>query len=440
MREVSSGVSPRAGQTGGNTRFETAFANAPIGMSVVSPSGRCIQANEEFCRLLDYDEGKLQALNVFDLVHPDDARAARASWNRLVDGSVERTRVEVRYLRRGGSEVWVAITSTMLRDAAGSPLYAVSQIEDISRTKEAEKARQVSERRYSELFERCNDLIVALDLDGVITSANPAAEHITGYTPAELVGRRLTDLVVESDVERAQKMIGELLDGDDETTELEVCTRTGGRVFIEISGGLVSDRGRPIGIEGIARDTTERHALQEALARRALYDSLTGLPNRELFLDRLTQTVARLKRPGETVAVMLLGFDVHKKRGKGVGDELLKELAPLLQQLLRGSDTVARLRGDEFGLIIENLQNEQQVMIVAGRILGTATESSIVGPMTASIGIALAEANSGSTALLENADTALHRAKKTKPGGAVVFSAEVHSLAGDRGDPPLVGA
>jgi diguanylate cyclase (GGDEF)-like protein/PAS domain S-box-containing protein len=438
--EMTELTAARAGtaQPGGSSRFEAAFINAPIGMSVVSAVGRCLQANDALCRLLGYSEAELVGLNMFDLTHPDDERAARDNWRRLVEGSSTTPRMELRYLRRDRSPVWVAITSTMLRDAAGSPLYAVSQTEDITPRKEAEAARRQVEKRYSDLFERSNDMIFTLDLAGVVTSVNPAAEHVTGYGPSELVGKRLIDLVDESDTERAGKMIDRLLEGSDGTWELQVMRKDGRPVYIEASTRLAKDGEEPVGIEGIARDTTERHLLQEELARRAFYDSLTGLPNRALFLDRLGQAVARLKQPGESLAVMLLGLDnfksVNSRLGHAGGDELLKELTPLLEEKLRGSDTVARLGGDQFGLIIENLQSEDHITVVADRILSTVSGLEVeTGSLSASLGIALADQDSSPDALVENAHTAMHRAKRDNRGGQVLYGAEVVSLTRPRG-------
>ena len=424
---------PAAPRPGGSSRFEAAFSNAPIGMSVVSPVGRCLEANEALCRLLGFAASELVGLNMFDLTHPDDERAARDNWRRLIDGNSDSTRAELRYLRRDTRIVWVSITSTMLRDAAGSPLYAVSQTEDITPRREAVEARQWMEQRYSDLFERSNDLIFRLDLTGTVTSVNPAAEQITGFTPAELVGQRLIDIVAESDAERAGKMLDRLLDGQDGTTELGILTKDGRQVFIEASSRLVRDGQTPTGIEGIARDTTERHALQEELARQAFYDSLTGLPNRALFLDRMRQAVARLKRPGEAVAVMLVGLDdfksVNRAIGHSGGDELLKELTPLLEVNLRGSDTVARLGGDQFGLIVENLASEEHALVVAGRILAAVSGlETTKGSLSASLGIAIAESGSSPDALLENAHTAMHKAKRAGRGSYELYGAEIQAL------------
>ena len=420
-------------QPGGTTRFETAFAAAPIGMSVVSAAGRCLEANDALCRLLGYSAEDLAGVDLFDLTHPDDRRAARDTWRRLVEGSAPSPRTELRYLRRDGTPVWVAITSTMLRDAAGSPLYAVSQTEDIGPRKEAEAARLQMERRYSDLFERSNDMIFTLDLAGVFTAVNPAAEAITGFAPADLSGRRLIDLVVEGDADRAGRMLDRLLEGHDGTWELELQTADGGTVFVEAACRLATDGDRPTGIEGIARETTERRLLQQELERRSFYDSLTGFPNRALFLDRLGQAVARLQQPGEWVAVLLLGLDGFKalngRLGHAGGDELLRKLAPMLEEKLRGSDTVARLGGDQFGLIVENLQSEEHLPIVARRILSTvSTLETPSGPLSASLGIALAEPSSSPDALLENAHTAMHRAKRTNRGGFELYTAELREL------------
>jgi diguanylate cyclase (GGDEF)-like protein/PAS domain S-box-containing protein len=430
-------VSALPPQPGGSTRFEAAFLNAPIGMSVVSPVGRLVEANDALCRLLGYRPDELVGLNIFDLIHPDDLRAARDNWRRLVEGNSTTPRIELRYLRRDQQPVWVAITSTMLRDAAGSPLYAVSQTEDITPRKEAEEARQRMEKRYGDLFERSNDLIFTADLAGVVTSVNPAAEAITGYAPDELVGKRLIDLVAETDAGDAGTSIDRLLEGHDGTTEFQVATRDGRVVYIEASSRLVRNGTELIGIEGIGRETTERHLLQEELARHAFYDSLTGLPNRALFLDRLSQAIARLKQPDDSVAVMLLGLDdfrtVNNRLGHAGGDELLKGLTPLLQEKLRGSDTVARLGGDQFGLIVENLQSEDHVPIVAARILSTVSSFEVPkGRLTASLGVALAEPSSNPDGQLENAHTAMHRAKRSNRGGFEIYVAEVRDLSAVR--------
>jgi diguanylate cyclase (GGDEF)-like protein/PAS domain S-box-containing protein len=424
------------GGRGGWSRFEAAFLNAPIGMSVVSAAGRCLEANAALCRLLGYPASELVGLDLFDLVHPDDLRAARDSWRRLVHGGPESVRVEYRYVRRDARQVWVAITSTMLRDAAGSPLYAVSQTEDITPRHEAEETRRRLERRYGDLIERSNDLIFTLDLNGVVTSINPAAESITGFAPGDLVGRRLIDIVAEEESEKAGRMLDRLLGGQDVTAELQVTTSDGSSVFIEASSRLVRDGGTPTGIEGIARDVTERRALQEELARQAFHDSLTGLPNRALFLDRMSQAIARLKRPGEAVAVMVLGLDdfksVNRDLGHSGGDELLKALTPLLEEKLRGSDTVARVGGDQFGLIVENLASEDHAHAVAGRILAAVTElETRRGRLSGSLGIALAEPGSSADVLLENAHAAMHKAKRESRGSFELYGAEVQSLRRD---------
>jgi diguanylate cyclase (GGDEF)-like protein/PAS domain S-box-containing protein len=433
-------ASAAGGAAVAGSRFEAAFANAPIGMSVVSPVGRCLEANAALCRLLGYHEHALVGQNVLDLTHEDDRRAARGSWRRLIEGAADTARIELRYLRRDASPVWVAITSTMLRDAAGSPLYAVSQTEDISPRKAAEEARRAMEKRYGDLFERSNDMVFTLDLAGVVTAVNPAAEQITGYAPDELVGTRLIDLVVEEESERAGKLIDRLLDGHDRTAELEILAKDGRHVFVETSARLAKDGEEPIGIEGIARDTTERRALQLELERQAFYDSLTGLPNRALFLDRLNQAVARLKRPGEAVAVMLLGLDnfkaVNSRLGHAGGDSVLKALTPLLEERLRGSDTVARLGGDQFGLIVENLQSDEVVLIVAERILGAVSGfTTDFGPLSASLGVAIADQGARPDALLENAHTAMHQAKRSNRGGVELYGAEVQALHAKRAAP-----
>ena len=145
--------------------------------------------------------------------------------------------------------------------------------------------------------------------------------------------------------------------------------------------------------------------------------------------------MARLTRPGESLAVMLLGLDdfksVNRDLGQAGADELLKALTPLLQEKLRGSDTVARLGGDQFGLIVENLQSEGHVPIVAERILSTVSDFEFErGGLSASLGIALADPTSSADALLEHAHTAMRRAKRNNRGGFELYGAEIRALHG----------
>ena len=292
---------------------------------------------------------------------------------------------------------------------------------------EQKEATSVSgDDRYCRLCARSNDMIFLLDLEGIVMSVNPAAERIIGFRPEETVGTNFLVYLAPADLERAGVLFARLLAGADVVSEeLELVAKGGQPVFLDVSARPIVEGGQLVGVEGIARDVTERHALQEALAHQALHDSLTGLPNRTLFFDRLGQALARAERQQSKVAVMLLDLDgfklVNDGLGHAVGDEVLVAVAQRLGRALRASDSVARLGGDEFAFILENVEAESELATVANRIL-----AALAAPVTAgdhatacrgSLGIAVAEPGDGATPVLRNADIAMYQAKREGQGG-----------------------
>jgi diguanylate cyclase (GGDEF)-like protein len=198
---------------------------------------------------------------------------------------------------------------------------------------------------------------------------------------------------------------------------------------VEASARPVEVDGQLVGVEGIARDVTERHALQETLVHQALHDPLTGLPNRTLFVDRLGQALARAKRHSSRVAVLLLDLDnfklINDSLGHVVGDELLVAVARRLSRGLRASESATRLGGDEFAFTVEDVNTETELAAVAIRILSALAEplavDDRVAHVTASLGIALAEPGDDTISLLRNADIAMYQAKTEHGGGFDFF-------------------
>jgi diguanylate cyclase (GGDEF)-like protein len=207
-------------------------------------------------------------------------------------------------------------------------------------------------------------------------------------------------------------------------------------VAVEVSPRLIVQDGRPVGVKGIARDVSERRRFEAELRHQAFHDSLTGLPNRVLFLDRLEQIVQHAeRRVGYQFAVLFLDLDrfkiVNDSLGHLVGDRLLTALAERLQACLRPGDTVARLGGDEFAILLPDLASATAATDLAER-LGAACrlpfnlDGHEVRTAT-SIGIVLGPgAYRETAALLRDADSAMYTAKAQGKARHVVFSAEMH--------------
>jgi diguanylate cyclase (GGDEF)-like protein len=173
-------------------------------------------------------------------------------------------------------------------------------------------------------------------------------------------------------------------------------------------------------LANVLADAIERQTIEDRIRHRALHDSLTGLPNRVLFLDRLEHALARLRRRGTKAAILFLDFDrfklVNDSLGHQVGDELLAAAAPRLRQAVRASDTVARFGGDEFGILLEDISGEHEAVETAERIAAVFTRPFVLAGsehfVTTSIGIALAQGGELPEELIRDADGAMYRAKE----------------------------
>ncbi|MBD0361983.1 MAG: EAL domain-containing protein, partial [Coleofasciculus sp. C3-bin4] len=360
--------------------------------------------------------------------------------------------VEYRIRTKSGQEKWVWEKGHGVFDNTGKVLGVEGFITDITERKRSEEALQQAEAKYRSIFENALEGIFQTTTDGHYVSANPALARLYGYsTPAELIAR-LTDIEHQLYVEpeRRAEFI-RLLQEHDAALEFEsqVYRKDGSVIWISENARAVRDihTGELLYYEGTVEDITERKLAKEQLHERAFYDVLTGLPNRGLFMDRLSQTVERAKRhPGYRFAVLFLDLDrfkvVNDSLGHLAGDQLLVAIARRLEACLRAEDTVARLGGDEFTILLENIEDINQATRVAERIHQELSEPfNLDGHEVftgASIGIVLSrEVIKGVCTidydrpedLLRDADTALYRAKALGKARYEVFDTTMHQSA-----------
>lgn len=293
----------------------------------------------------------------------------------------------------------------------------------------SEEALRASEERYRDLFENANEPIATVTLDDQITEVNAAFERVLGYSRAELVGTNLRVYLTRagretSARERERKLSGEV---KGTTFEQEFIARDGHSVILEVSSRFIEEDGRPVGIQGICRDITARKEAEAELRRlselnrhQALHDSLTGLPNRVSFRNRIEETIAAYGASGEEFAVLLIDLDRFKEindtLGHHYGDLVLTELARRFEPALRRGDTIARLGGDEFGMLLPGLAGGVDQALE--RILAVLEEPLRVDNLPlhveASIGVALYPDHGRDVdQLLQHADIAMYVAKET---------------------------
>ena len=320
---------------------------------------------------------------------------------------------------------WLEVVVDPVLDDSGALIGAVHIMTDISERKQAEEALRESEERYRSLVETSPDAITLTDLGTNIIMANQQAALLHGFQNVEEMlssVRDATDLIAPRDRQRAIDNAQKTLEmGSIRNIEYTFLRKDGTTFPAELSASLIVDaEGNPKAFTAVTRDITERKQAEEQLNHMATHDALTSLPNRMLFNDRLTVALARAHRNQQGLATMLLDLDhfkdVNDTLGHTVGDKLLQAVGDRLTSLLRKSDTVARMGGDEFLLLLPDIARVEDAANIAQKILEDirrpfefeAHELHI----TTSIGMALYP-NDGEDvdALMRNADIALYRAK-----------------------------
>ncbi|EMR13179.1 sensory box protein [Methylophaga lonarensis MPL] len=280
---------------------------------------------------------------------------------------------------------------------------------------------------------------------GVIGYANETHHQLLGYPPGSLVGREVWDFIADQDGLHALRAKFKLAIAEQPIPrpfEVDIRNQQGERLTVGLTWDYTRDQqGAVSGFICVVSDVTERKHQEEKILELALYDSLTKLPNRFLSLDRINQLVLETGRREQVIAVLFLDLDNFKKVndsfGHEAGDKLLVEVANRLQQCLREADTVGRLGGDEFIILLSGLRQYTDVTHIVETVLNAIREPFVVEgcelQLSASIGIALYPDDADSASeLLRNADMAMFHAKQAGKNNFVYFTAEMNDQAARR--------
>lgn len=316
-----------------------------------------------------------------------------------------------------------------LTDALNGVTQAV-----VGRFKHEIGALQQSEAGFRLLTESMSDLVCLHGADGLFAYVSPSSLALLGYTPDELIRRNPRRLVHPDD----RHLLGRhlLLDvgvGWPDTLIYRLRHKSGRYLWVETRLRVLEDEaGRPVHLVSASRDVSERKRVEAELARSALYDALTKLPNRVLFFDRLTQVLEREKRrPENGFAVLFLDFDrfktVNDTLGHSVGDALLVAIGVRLQDCVRPADTVARLGGDEFTILLTDLADPQEAERAAERIRQAFMQTlEVLGHTlrtSASIGIVSSMVGYNHAGeIIRDADIAMYHAKGRGRAGYQTFN------------------
>lgn len=366
---------------------------APTGI-LVHRDGTIRYANRMTADLLGVGApDSLRGSSLLEFVPEEDHEAASARIRRIQEERVATSRREYRVLRPDGEERFVEARGLPVRWDGES--CAMAAIRDITERKRAEEALRQSERRFRQLFQRVQDPIYITDEDGRIVEANPAFADLFGCSEEELDRVNARDLyATPGDRDRFRREIEET--GSVEDFEVRLKRADGREMICELTSVMVRDDGE-VRYQGVIRDVTEERQAREEWQHRALHDDLTGLPNRSLLWDRLQHAIERADRRDGLLAVLFVDIDdfkaINDRRGHSFGDRILRETSRAMQQALREEDTVARYGGDEFSVVLENVEAPGDVRAAVDRLRraveGVKRTPDTEQPLSVSVGMAL---------------------------------------------------
>ena len=395
--------------------FRRAFEDGEVGMAIVSLDGHYLRVNRSLCRMLDRPESVLLGRSLGEIVHPDDFATGQE-------------RGVARFSRPDGSTGWMDFATSLIRDEEGRQLYFVVQSTDITEQRRAEQERREAEERFRRAFEDAGTgmavIGVAEDNEGRFLEVNDQLCRITGYPREQLLRMTEASLLSPDDLGGLDEGIGQVMAGDSNThrAEVRLVSASGGTVWVSISNSVVRDsEGTPQMRLVQMLDISERKRFEGQLQHLADHDPLTGLINRRRFEEELERELIAAKRYGRSGAVLVLDLDnfkyVNDTLGHSAGDELIVSVSALLRRRLRESDTLARIGGDEFAVILPDC-TPLQAETAADGLLATVREGMLEqhrgGRSSASIGVAPYSGDVEATGeeLLVEADVAMYEAKE----------------------------
>jgi diguanylate cyclase (GGDEF)-like protein/PAS domain S-box-containing protein len=417
------------------TRYRAIIEAVQDGLCILDARGRLAAVNPAACRLLGYPLEQLLEMRVTRLLPPESRGLLRDINAAIGETGTFEGRSVVR--RKDGERVHVAVNCVMfLFQGRPHTLALVRDIEDqIRAERELEQAAVV--------FERSNDGIMITDRQRRIRLLNDAAEAVCGFPRDELVGTDLFALRSGRDEEPAEEIMAAVSESGHWSGEMSLRRPSGELYLVWMTLSVTQEEDpRDQRLIVIFHDITEHRQAEERIRQLAHYDALTGLPNRALFRDRLEQAIMHAERADSCIALMFIDLDnfkaINDSLGHLAGDELLCEVADRLRGCMRAEDTVARMGGDEFTIIIGDVADAATAQRIAARQSRAILEA-LGRPVNrgghemytdGSIGVALYPRDADHAVdLVRCADTAMYAAKRGGKGRYQFYSGSMNAQA-----------
>jgi diguanylate cyclase (GGDEF)-like protein/PAS domain S-box-containing protein len=381
-----------------------------------------IHVNQAFTDLLGWTQEELLSDKNITIIPEDYWNDVRKILSSLKDG--ERIPAySTKRLAKDGSLVDVLASYSPLIDESGNWAGAVVIYKDVTLQKKVQDQLQESEEKYRLIAEHSSDLIKVLDPEGTVLYASPSHQNILDIDPDHYLNKSFKCFLHQEDMYKMDLLIKKIIHSQESASvEIRAAKKNGEWVWIDSVGTPIFDEeGKIVSIITEGRDISERKLYEEKLRKLALYDHLTGLPNRTLFITQLKKAMDEAIRTQTKLAVLFMDLDRFKKvndtMGHDVGDQLLIQFASKVTSCLREDDVLARFAGDEFVLLVPGLKDEGEVLPIAKRIIDSLQEEweieKHVFTTTSSVGINFYPPYDQSyNDIIKYADEALYKAKE----------------------------
>ncbi len=399
---------------------ETLLRTASDGIHIFDLEGNIVQVNNAFCSMLGYTFVKLLTMNISQL---DVKRSKEEILAEISTKGQSNPVFETTYRCRDGSLIDVEISSSRVEINGRHLIY--NSARDITERKRTELSLRESEARLNATIETAMDAVVQINAEGIIIGWNSQAENVFGWANAEVIGRALHETIIPPQYRevhlQGMKHFLHTGEGPVLNTRVEIMGlhRDGHEFPVELAITPIMTEGK-YEFSAFIRDITKKKESDDLIWRQANFDMLTGLPNRHMFYDRLTQEIKKSHRAGLKMALLFVDLDKFKEvndtLGHSIGDIMLMETARRISDCVRGTDIVARLGGDEFTVVLAELVDVSSVERIVENILRKLAEPFQLGDevayVSASIGITMYPVDAIEVEdLLKNADQAMYMAK-----------------------------
>jgi diguanylate cyclase (GGDEF)-like protein/PAS domain S-box-containing protein len=450
LRYVIGGKAARDALQNSEARFRAMSDASPLGIFVSDAEGNCVYTNAAYQTISGLSFEQALGTSWSLAIHPEDRQRVLADWRTAAQNDAP-FRTEFRFQRNDGSVVWTRVNSAAMHDGV-RPRCHVQTVEDITARKATEFGLQAAEEALFEEKERAQitlnsigDAVLTTDLQGNVTYLNLAAETLTGWSSEEALGRPLAEVfrIIDGTTRAVAANPARRAMEEDRTVGLAadcvLVRRDGVESPVEDSAAPIHNRdGRVSGAVIVFHDVSQSRAIVLKLTHLAQHDFLTGLPNRVLLTERLSQAIGLAQRHRKQVALLFLDLDNFKRindtLGHVIGDQLLQLVADRLAACVRATDTVCRQGGDEFVILLAEIEQPQDAAHIAEKLRIVLAVPHLIGGhelhVTLSIGISVFPDDGIDVAtVMQNADTAMFHAKARGRGNYQFFRADMNSRA-----------